>query len=161
MIWYTADWHFGHANIIRYCDRPFDSVEHMDAAIVRRYVTLVQPEDTVYVLGDCLLGRGAYLPVIEALPGTKHLISGNHDSRAVRKASFWASVGNINEIEDEGRRVLLSHYPDYNYPGKESGVVLLHGHCHGKRGEWPGVKAFDVGVDCTGFRPITLNEVMA
>ena len=162
MIWYTADWHIGHANIIKYCDRPFDSVEHMDATIFRWYVMLVQPEDTVYVLGDCQLGRRVDfdLALIEAMPGAKHLIIGNHDRSTVKEAPFWKSVNRELEIEDEGRRVLLSHYPNYNFPGKEDGVISLHGHSHGKRGVWPGVKAFDVGVDCVGFKPVTLNEIL-
>ena len=60
--WFTSDPHFGHANIIRFCDRPFDDVQAMNDALVHRWNAVVQPEDTVYVLGDVALG-----PIQESL----------------------------------------------------------------------------------------------
>jgi calcineurin-like phosphoesterase family protein len=33
MLWFTADSHFGHTSILDYCQRPFGSVEEMDAAL--------------------------------------------------------------------------------------------------------------------------------
>lgn len=47
---FTSDFHFGHKNIIRYDNRPFLSVEEMDAEIVRRWNAKVSPDDIVYIL---------------------------------------------------------------------------------------------------------------
>ena len=63
--WWTSDYHFSHANIIKYCDRPFESVEEMNEAIIKRHNERVKPEDTVFFLGDNAivyrLGSG-YIP---------------------------------------------------------------------------------------------------
>ena len=50
--WFTADYHLGHANIIKYCNRPFKSLEHMNSEIIRRHNSRVKPNDTVFFLGD-------------------------------------------------------------------------------------------------------------
>ena len=49
--WFTADFHFGHANIIRYCSRPFEIVEEMDQAILERLNASVKPNDVLLFLG--------------------------------------------------------------------------------------------------------------
>ena len=55
--WFTSDLHFGHANIIEYSGRPFRDVDHMNRALIERWNALVQPADTVWVLGDVAMGR--------------------------------------------------------------------------------------------------------
>ncbi len=55
MLWFTADHHFGHANIIRYCNRPFASAEEMDATLVHLWNETVGRDDIVYHLGDFTL----------------------------------------------------------------------------------------------------------
>ena len=52
MIYFTADHHFGHANIIRHCARPFQSVGEMDRALLDNWNARIKPQDTVYILGD-------------------------------------------------------------------------------------------------------------
>ena len=59
MIYFTSDPHYGHANIIRYCQRPYASVEAMDAALIANWNRVVTAEDTVYVLGDVSLSVDA------------------------------------------------------------------------------------------------------
>ena len=52
MDFFTSDQHFGHKNIIKYCDRPFESVTQMDDEIIACWNSVVSPSDTVYVIGD-------------------------------------------------------------------------------------------------------------
>src|ERR1700740_2733163 len=54
--WFTADFHLGHANIIRYCSRPFATVDEMDQAILERLNTCVKVHDILYFLGDFCMG---------------------------------------------------------------------------------------------------------
>ena len=78
--YFTADQHFGHDNIIRYCDRPYHSVGEMNAALVANWNALVGPADTVHVLGDVAMGRREEsLPLVGSLAGRKILYPGNHD----------------------------------------------------------------------------------
>src|SRR3954452_14523275 len=57
--YFTADLHLGHANIIRYCDRPFADAGEMDAALLNNLNAVVRQEDTLYVLGDFCMGNDA------------------------------------------------------------------------------------------------------
>ena len=52
MIYFTADTHFGHYNVIRFCDRPFASAEEMDEAMIQNWNDRVTGNDTVYILGQ-------------------------------------------------------------------------------------------------------------
>ena len=75
-----ADPHFSHDNIIRYCDRPYTSVEEMNDDLVKRWNNTVSKRDTVFVLGDFALDRAAVAHFTPLLNGRKILIKGNHDT---------------------------------------------------------------------------------
>ena len=78
--WYSSDHHFGHANIIGYCDRPLRDVEHMNEELISRHNAVVLPEDTVWIMGDVALGKLAEtLPLVARMNGRKILVAGNHD----------------------------------------------------------------------------------
>src|ERR1035437_264782 len=80
MIYFTGDTHFGHANIITHCNRPFLSIQEMDQAIINKWRERVTNNDTVYILGDMFfVGRVDYSDYLKMLPEKKHLIIGNHD----------------------------------------------------------------------------------
>lgn len=76
-----ADTHFGHENIIKYCNRPFRDVEHMNGALIKKWNTAVRKEDTVFMLGDFALGNAEFVRQIgQQLNGRKFLVKGNHDN---------------------------------------------------------------------------------
>lgn len=87
-IWFTSDHHFGHANIIKYCNRPYNSVAHMNALMVSAWNSVVEPEDTVYYLGDFAMQPHMVTAILPTLNGTKVLIAGNHD-KCHGGASNW------------------------------------------------------------------------
>jgi calcineurin-like phosphoesterase family protein len=151
-VWFTSDLHLGHAKVAEL--RGFASTKEHDQALVDNWRSVVNPkaDDQVWVLGDIATSSPGYaLDVIHALPGTKHLILGNHDAahpmhrNAHHKLRqyLWAfeSVAMAARRRVEGEEVLLSHFPyrrDRNearhnqWRLRDEGLPLLHGHTHGE-----------------------------
>lgn len=181
---YTSDPHFGHKNIIRYCDRPFRDVDEMDEILIKRWNDVVTPDDTVWVLGDVALGDiEKSLSRIQRLNGTKHLVSGNHDRcwSGSKRHEEWleryldagfATIQEETQVQIGGQTVILSHFP---YQGdshdrdrytshrpQDTGLWVVHGHVHTTwqvRG-----RQINVGVDVWEYTPVpesALAEIMA
>jgi len=170
-IHFTADHHFGHANIIEHASRPFDSLHEMNRSLVASWNAVVRPGDTVYHLGDIVWGNPRKMVgILERLTGTIHLVTGNHDKKAALKqpcVNRFASVAPLMEIKVQdpevkgGRLIVLCHYAMRVWNRKHYGSWHLYGHSHGRLPEEPGSLSFDVGVDCWGFMPIPYERVKA
>jgi calcineurin-like phosphoesterase family protein len=157
MIYFTSDTHFGHANIIKYCDRPFKDTDHMDAVLIEKWNTIVSPADTVFHLGDVALGNiDKSLACVSRLNGYKICVLGNHDRPFMRvgKPDFvkwWKRYEEVfQEVWhwNENSRVLLngvefavSHFPytgdhtpqdrhSHARPVDDGITPLIHGHTH-------------------------------
>lgn len=156
--WFVSDTHFGHANIIKHCARPFSTAGEMDAAMVAQWNGVVQPDDDVWHLGDfAFRSAAATESYLRRLNGRKHLVWGNHDSEASRAAPGWASSQAYAEVTVGGQRLVLLHYAMRVWPGSRRGALHFYGHSHGKL---PGDRmSCDVGVDVWGFRPVGLDEI--
>lgn len=135
---YIADMHFDHDSIIAYDNRPFDSVGAMNEALVERWNRAVAPEDMTWILGDfCAGGPGRWTELLGRLNGKKGLILGNHDSPEAAAAAReqLEDVAEYREILDEGRHVVLCHYPIFAFHDHYFGWFHLYGHVHGSY-EW-------------------------
>ena len=155
--YYTSDTHFGHHNIIEYCNRPYANVREMNLEMERIWNETVSPTDTVYHLGDFALGDlDNALEILRRLNGCKILVSGNHDPKKVRESEHWAEVHTYLRI---GRNVMF-HFPIEQWNNMDSQKTIhLHGHCHGTipRGRQP-KNRYDVGWDSL-HRPMTIEEI--
>lgn len=157
-VWFTGDTHFGHSKIIEYCKRPFENVREMDGALVASWNAIVGPDDDVWHLGDFAY-RGTKSPgdYLNRLTGRKHLIAGNHDSEESATDPGWASVQQMAEVVVESTRLVLCHYGLRVWPRHHHGSLHLYGHSHGAL---PGDRqSCDVGVDVSGYRPVSLTEI--
>lgn len=156
-IWLVSDTHFGHANIIEYCERPFASAAEMDEAMVERWNAVVRPQDHVYHLGDVAM-RAEHLSIVKRLHGHKRLVRGNHDIFPTKK---YLDAG-FKEIH--GVRVLnglvMTHIPIHPASlGRFAGNV--HGHIHNNEGGDYGPRYLNVSVEVIGYTPISLEDATA
>jgi calcineurin-like phosphoesterase family protein len=158
-VWFTADHHFQHANIIQFCSRPFVDAEAMDDAMVANWNRYVAPDDTVWHLGDFAVTNKRVLleGFFSRLNGRKHLIVGNHDGKDTCRLG-WQSINELAEVTVDDQRIVLCHYGLRVWPGLRRGAIHLYGHSHGRL---PGTsRSLDVGVDEWSFTPVCLPEIL-
>lgn len=176
---YIADWHYGHANIIPFDNRPFKNVEEMNKTLIDNWNKVVSKEDIVYVLGDmfwCTAENA--VPILDVLNGQKVLIKGNHDR--VHSSEFnsrFVKITEYLEVKDEGKNVVLCHYPIPCFKNHFYGWYHLYGHVHNSF-EYNMMKhdkylmkelyghqclMFNVGsmMPYMDFTPRTLNEIIS
>ena len=182
-VFFTADTHWGHENVIKFDSRPFDTVEEMDAELIRRWNTKVGKGDLVYVLGDMIwkTRNDTAEALIRSLNGQIILIKGNHD-RFLHNAKAKNALAGVKDYDDicvklEGGseyRVILSHYYMPFYNGHRYQAVHLHGHSHNteecmqeeliKRSLATNgfeTRAYNVGCMHWNYEPVTLEEILA
>ena len=130
-VWFVSDEHYGHENIIKYCGRPFSSVQEMDTTLIANHNKLVKDEDWVYHLGDfAYTNKREY---VSRLRGIHVLIAGNHDHfiKQADKEAFKIIYEAGYMFQDCGIAIWLSHYPHYVWPTVYQ-VATAHffGHVH-------------------------------
>lgn len=155
---FVSDPHFGHQNIIKYCDRPWQWAREMDEALIVNWNVVVPEGSDVFVLGDVsFLGTNNTEMIMNRLQGVKHLIVGNHD-RVDKMGKHFKSVCDIGEIIVDGTKIVMCHFPLESWRAD----LHLHGHTHGKsRARF---NRLDVGVDANaadgfGYRPQSWEDV--
>ena len=131
MNFYISDTHFSHANCLAFDNRPFKTVYEMDAEMIRRWNAVVSNDDHVYILGDFHWGKEPdWIKVLEQLKGQKTLIKGNHDIDPQKSRKYFADVKDYKVIDDNERKIVLSHYPIVCYRNHFYGWYHLYGHVH-------------------------------
>lgn len=160
-IFICADFHYGHKNILQYCERKFNSIEEMDQQLIKNFNSKVSPNDITYFLGDFSLSNNAeYLNYIfHSLNGKeKHLCIGNHDSPNALKLP-WTSINHYVELKYNGNLICMMHYPIKIWNKKHHGSICLGGHSHLKQNEFK-ERYMDVGVDANSYFPVDLNYIV-
>ena len=154
---FISDTHFHHMNksggIIRYCNRPFSSIEEMDETLIQNWNSKIKPEDRVYHLGDFAFGqREQILELTRRLNGHIILILGNHDNIGDPKNYGFSQKHNLLQIKLNGAHITLCHYALRVWEKSHFDSWQLFGHSHGCLE--PVGKQWDVGVDNNNFYPI-------
>jgi calcineurin-like phosphoesterase family protein len=158
-VWFTSDQHYGHTNIIRFCERPFASIEEMDEALIANYNECVKPGDTVYHLGDFSFARNP-AGVFYRLNGNKLLLLGNHDWKRTGelKKLPWGWIKDVYNLRVAGTKIWLNHFAQRAWPAGHHGAIHLYGHSHGSLPDFG--RSTDVGVDAWDYRPVHLDEIL-
>ncbi len=169
-LFFTSDHHFGHKNIIKHSNRPFGDVEEMNETMIARWNEKVGPNDEVYYLGDFGMTKDREMikAVLERLNGKIYLIKGNHDAPALQHPEYFEWIKDYHELSvadvdaPNGKRTLiLFHYAMRVWRSDFRGTWHLYGHTHGRLPDKAHKLAFDVGVDCHDFYPLSYEEVKA
>lgn len=167
---FTSDQHYYHKRILELgmglgqsTKRPFSDLTDMREEMIHRHNERVGPGDLVYHLGDFSFGSvSESIAVAKRLNGNKYLVWGNHDKALRKSKEFldqWIWTKDLAEIEVEGIKVVLCHYPMLSWNRSHHGSFHLHGHCHGSLKADPGALRVDVGVDCWDYRPASFEEI--
>ena len=161
--WFTSDFHLGHYNIIRYCNRPFSSTGEMDAVILTNLNDQVGENDQLFFLGDFCKGSADQAKHYRdrILCKNVHFVEGNHDRAARKIAAAFCSWNQLVEIRVGKQGFVLCHYAMRTWHHSSRGVWHLYGHSHGKLRDDPASLAFDVGVDAHDFQPWSFDEISA
>ena len=159
MIYFSADLHLDHNNIIKYCSRPFDSVADMDNTILNNF-QVMKPGDTLYLLGDLSFNEKVAAKFFDMFSGVQMVfIKGNHDSRKLQKITRDRNIPlyTLMDIKIEEQPVTLCHYAMRVWNKSHYNAWQLHGHSHGTL--LPQGKQYDVGVDTNNFAPVSWDKI--
>lgn len=182
---FYSDPHFGHVNIIKFCDRPFRSVEDQTEQLVERYNAVVKPTDFVLWCGDAAMGSKKDFAdnISPRLNGHKALVKGNHDPKGMGACLALGFDWVVDEmfVQMGERTCRIKHYPyalteaevaelvrtgahsDLRYPERRpprvKGEVLIHGHTHSAL-KYRGNQVH-VGIDAWNYAPVAWDEIEA
>lgn len=170
-IWITSDWHFNHAKDFIYKKRGFNNVTDMNVSIIQNFNKLVNYNDEVYCLGDCMLGDNEKgIHCIQQLNGNIHIIPGNHctNSRITMYKQYGFDViGYAHVLNYKGYIFYLSHYPTLTANGDdhkplERRVINLCGHVHtpNKFLDMDKGLIYHVELDAHDNKPILLDDII-
>ena len=173
MIYFTADTHFSHSNIINLCGRPFANVERMNIRLIENWNSSITSADEIYILGDFMFkGNGIDANnILNRLNGIKYMIKGNHDKfiddELFDKNNFeW--IKDYFVLKYQKMKIVLFHYPIFEWDGYFGDTIHLYGHIHNcgknieqqKRFNLLGKMAINVGVYVNNFSPISIQTIL-
>lgn len=160
-VWVIADTHFGHKNVIKYCNRPFADTDEMERELIERWNNVVAKDDIVYHLGDFSMthNKDKITEIVSKLNGRIVLIMGNHDTKPhqwFRDCGFYNTTKHPMIID---KNTILMHEP----PDPELISPLyryIFGHMHNTQcpaDEFPNCAC--VSVERTNYTPVELTSV--
>jgi calcineurin-like phosphoesterase family protein len=157
--WFISDTHFSHTNIIRYAGRPFQNVDEMNQRLIENWNALVEPEDTVFFLGDFGLGKTDFLQrLCSKLQGYKICIRGNHDGTPSKMHTIGFHLVLESAFIKIGRhQVELIHIPTHPAPAH----FQLHGHVHEKRPNRIIDRQLNLCVEVWDYKPVSEKTLIS
>jgi len=169
--YWTSDLHFGHANVIKYSNRPYESVEEMDESLINNWNKVVTSDDRIWIVGDFSFHKPDMTrQILRRLNGQKFLIFGNHDKKLRKDKTllgYFQWAGDYREMyvhdPDVSRRgkqkIIMFHYAMKVWNGSHRGAWQLYGHSHNSLADDPHSLQMDVGVDANDYKPLTYEQI--
>ena len=169
-VFFTSDTHFGHRNIIKYCNRPYQNIDEMHSEMIMNWNRVVGEDDIVFHLGDFSFMKEwkDINELIWSLNGQIYLIPGNHDNvnllsrgELAQKFNILSTLQEVDiQVEDEKLRFVLCHYAMRVWNKSHYGAIHLYGHSHGTLPDDATSRSMDVGADCNKFTPISIDDIL-
>lgn len=173
MIFFTSDLHFNHNREFIYKSRGFENIEDMNNKIVENWNNIVTNDDTVYVLGDLMLGGANGLDkgigLVSQLNGEIHIVIGNHDTdnriNALKELPNVKSVLYADFLKYNGYKFFLTHYPSISGNLEKETLkqvtINLFGHTHQTTNFYMDYTfMYHVGVDSHDCKPVSIDDVI-
>ena len=173
--WFCSDHHFGHANIIKFTDkpggkliRPFASIEEHDETIIANHNALVTPKDRVYFMGDVAINK-KFMHMVGRMNGRKKLIKGNHDIFALKDYTpYFEDIVACRVYPDHD--LIVSHFPVHPGQLEHRFKWNAHGHLHinevwrdappGDGSEELDTRYINLCMEHTEFKPVSMDELL-
>lgn len=169
-VFFTSDLHLKHENIIKFCHRPYATIEEHDEAIIQNWNDIVTPDSDIFMLGDFIWT--AHIPTVtyllNKLNGRIWWVMGNHDYQnrlhrdEISKVVEGRQYDIIRTIIDD-KQFTMCHFPMMFW---DRNAYMLYGHVHGGDNSTaneqvsPHPKMYDVGVDNNNYTPISFHDLM-
>lgn len=175
-VFFTSDLHLCHNKEFIYNPRGFSSIDEHDRTIMNNWNSVVAPEDTVYVLGDIIMGddRVGGIKKLEQLNGTIVLCRGNHDTDS-KMIDYVKKCRNVNQTimgsETYANIVRLGkwsfyicHFPtmigDFDFLKSGHKKFCLHGHTHSKdKFQFISGCCYNVALDAHNNYPVNIKQI--
>lgn len=151
MYFFTADEHYGHKNILKFCNRPFSTIEEMNNTLIFNHNNVVGKDDITIHAGDFSFYKRdiTFNEIITYLNGNHIFLEGDHDK--------WMNSKQIWRKTIDGQHIVVCHYNMRVWPRSHYNSWQLYGHSHGKLE--PVGKQWDIGVDNNNYYPVSLNQI--
>jgi calcineurin-like phosphoesterase family protein len=158
MRWIYSDPHYYHKNIIKYCSRPFETMEEMHTTMINKHNSIIDKKDRVFILGDFSFSNKENVSeIVSQLKGNITLIMGNHDRGRTRK---WLLECGFDEVIEYpiivNELFILSHEPVFMNDSMP--YINLHGHLHGN--VFSNNNYFNVCLENNDFFPFSLDGLI-
>lgn len=175
-IFFTSDLHLCHNKDFIYGPREFKSIDEHDETLIKNWNETVSPEDTVFVLGDIMMGpdRIGGIEKLNRLNGTIVLCRGNHDTDS-KMNDYFSRCSKIdqrimgketyaNVIKIGKWSFYISHHPtiigDFNCAKSGHKKFCLHGHTHSKdKFQFIQYCCYNVALDAHGHKPVNVKKI--
>ena len=150
---FTADQHYGHKNIIKYCQRPFNVLDEMDEILIQNHNEIIKKNETIIHAGDFawVKTHSQANKYINRLNGNHIFLKGSHDKWMKGKNQIWEKI-------IYGKFIVICHYAMRTWARSHFNSWHLYGHTHG--GLEPQGKSWDIGVDNNNFYPVSFNQIV-
>ena len=151
MVYFIADTHFNHANIIKYCNRPFKNTYEMNEYIIKKWNSVVKEADTFGSLQEVK-------SLVERLNGRKILLRGNHDFKI--GVNTWKEIGFLEVYK---KKIILDNLLLTHAPTEEVGEnqINVFGHIHDKPLDERFNKKNHICVSCdvVDYIPVSISKI--